>query len=369
MDQQATEQLYEISRREDEDTFDIREVERLVAGGADVTYRDPSERFSSTTLVYFAMGCQVDAILSCLKSTRDLNFALSTPCDNFLCRICNNGFAVTETVQILHAVLAHLRTHPGDMIDWGVTSFGNEFIAVAAGAQLLSTLYPLLRDVPYFSESVVPISLKTVWRWDWEALSAEDKNRFSIDDAEMIEVSQPTAQIFRLAQQKSRIPAIQEVEGLLADGADIHWKLLAHHYPALISFAIKHTQAALLCLGVTKQIDFTVRGGGFDRTVLHLLCFMDKRKGTEMLEAITRRVESHPRDLIQWDTKDKLGKDFICYAAQEGCLSLFYPIVRDLAYFADKTVPIKLEEVQPDDWAALSEEDKKNFAIKYVYKF
>lgn len=91
-------------------------------------------------------------------------------------------------------------------------------------------------------------------------------------------------------------------------------------------------------------IDFTINNSWLKYTVLHVLCDYripnDVARG--MLESILFRIQTHPNDVVDWGLRARNGFDFLSHAAYQERLSLFWPLVRDMPYFADQVEPIDL---------------------------
>lgn len=102
--------------------------------------------------------------------------------------------------------------------------------------------------------------------------------------------------------------------------------------------------------------------------LLHTLCVpsfpLDEARA--VLEAIVFHIERHPLDVMDWGMAWR-GDVFIQVAARYGRLSAFFPVVRDLPFFADQVEPTCLKWlVMAEDWEALSEEDKESFTAEIV---
>lgn len=108
---------------------------------------------------------------------------------------------------------------------------------------------------------------------------------------------------------------------------------------------------------------------------LPLYCYVpaptlyDDDIAVSLLRAIVRRIEAHPDDIrVDFSQPDWTGRDFIALAAQHQRLSLFYPEVRDLPYYADRVQPLALGgsggHVWAWDLAALSEADRRDFLVR-----
>lgn len=175
----------------------------------------------------------------------------------------------------------------------------------------------------------------------------------------------PTAQLYEIAQEWDSEPDVGEVERLVAAGADVNWRPEEDDTPTLVQLGCcSRTKAILACLKTENPIHFCLaREDNF--TLVHQIClptFFPLDDAVEVLRAMVLHLERHPLDTLNWGQKWQY-KDFIHYAAKKGRLAAFYPIVRDQPYFGDRVKPIQLRDVAPDDWAALSKEDRENFVL------
>lgn len=416
-----TEKLYQLSTQPLSYTsLDTEEVQRLVDGGADINYippaaaaeeeeeeRDSTSRSTLSSFFFSHPHPPVAVILACLKTTREIDFtschhlatsSSSSPSrQTILHRICSNCFSSAEATSILQAIVTHIQQHPGDTVDWGAEDdYECTFIVRAAENQRLSLFYPLVRHFTFFHQkesslpflscaipllrripflrnaslvghSAAPIPLKTVWSWDWEALEEQDKTHFNTDRTETVEASRPTGELSWMAQQAEDSPHVvdvEEVKRLVSDGADVLFRPEVFLKPTLMAFAYKGCMEALrACLETSSPIDFTLTDHR-RRTLFHYLCCdFSPTTAAEILQLLVYRVETHPRDQLDWGQEDMAGLDFIHLAAENGRLSLLFPLVRQMAYFDDRTEPITLDTVRAADWKQLSEEDKENFTV------
>lgn len=370
----ATERLYTLSQKRRNEELDIEDIRRLVRDGADVSWKQsPTD---CPTLLRFALRYRTSALLACLTTNNNIDFAFACGFngETLLHLICRDTFPPDEALAVLKAVLEHLRTHPDDRIDWAVRDWNErEFISLSAETQMLSRFYPLLRDMPYFAQrrqKNTPIPLHLLYSWDWEALEESDKCCFDTSKAEVIEANRFTGELWWCSHQWRQAADVCEVSRLVESGAEVNWRPNNETYPTLVGFALRrHTPALLECLKSPKNIDFSLSRYDEGDTVLHSICCVSSfsvADGTAILRAIVTHVERHPEDTIDWGQEDMCGTDFIHEAAANGMLSAFYPIVRRVPYFDDRVEPIHLESVETADWAALSEEDRKNFIVDTI---
>lgn len=105
--------------------------------------------------------------------------------------------------------------------------------------------------------------------------------------------------------------------------------------------AAGRVEAVTACLTTTAPLDFSlIIGMGYQQTVLHLLCAsaLPASATAAMLAALVRRLQTHPLSLgdkVEWLARDSFGKTFFDVAAWGQRLSVVWPLVRELPYFAD----------------------------------
>lgn len=142
-------------------------------------------------------------------------------------------------------------------------------------------------------------------------------------------------------------------------------------YP-IFHFLVQHGRASAVkaCLQTQAPIDFT-RCGDMEEAVVHLLCSVATRDEdtVSMLKAILERLASDrgKKDRIDWGQKS-LGQDtFIGLAAENQQLSLVYPLVRGVPYYAERRAagtPLALRMIWEWDWDALPIPDKAAFTVE-----
>lgn len=115
------------------------------------------------------------------------------------------------------------------------------------------------------------------------------------------------------------------------------------------------------------DIDYTRRSSRFGCSLLHLVAqslVLSDEEAASILTAICEHVQRHHRDRIDWGREStSVDEEFISLAARRQRLSLLYPIVREVPFYADRTAPIPLKMVWTWDVEALDEEDRANFTF------
>lgn len=162
------------------------------------------------------------AILRYLATEDPIDFSSGSSSEPYLLTYVAERFSEDDAAEILRAMVLHIERHPQDKIDWGKLNCGQEFMESAADSARLSLLYPIVKHMPYYGDRTVPIALKQVWRWDWEALEASEKEDFSIDDAFIIEASKVTWELYVLScWMPDEIIDEETIWRLVREGADI----------------------------------------------------------------------------------------------------------------------------------------------------
>lgn len=124
-------------------------------------------------------------------------------------------------------------------------------------------------------------------------------------------------------------------------------------------------EAVKACLAACLQpIDFTLPDGR-GRTLLHVVCD-EVVSGTathEMLQAVVRRLETHPEDVVDWERRDHLRQGVLKRAAENQKLSVVWPLLNNVPQIADR--PFALSFVWRADWDRLSDDEKlEHFTVK-----
>lgn len=182
-----------------------------------------------------------------------------------------------------------------------------------------------------------------------------------------------TIGLYELAEHSTEgVPInLEQVRQLVDNGANVNWQPERASRPTLVSFlSTNHYDTVQFCLTTTtRPINFDVAHISSGFTVLQRLCLVDDgdllalQQMTSLLQAIVHRLELNPRDTIDWGKKDRLlHMEFIQHAARSARLSAYYPIVKRMPYYDDKTKPIDLWFVFEEDWNGLSKEEQECFA-------
>lgn len=250
--------------------------------------------------------------------------------------------------RLLRAIVYRVQTHPGDNINWmQADACGETLLSLAARHQVLSLVWPLVREMPAFADALTPLSLQPnvpdlagqreergeeagdgdgnddeeegggvvrsalVWRWDWEALGGdgEETSAFAAPGA-MINGNRVTGVLWDWFQHHRHepLPPSALLRRCVASGADVlfcHPSLMlpgeAHAEPILHTLISEGNKAAVeICLEAAPpgMINWT-KVGLKGRTCLH--CLYEPTGGVSrgarlsMLRVMVRRLRSRRR--------------------------------------------------------------------------
>lgn len=127
----------------------------------------------------------------------------------------------------------------------------------------------------------------------------------------------------------------------------------------------------LACLTSPRPLDFAASGKE-GKTPLHLLILSCGRAGGEesgrrharsLIQAVVRRVESSPDDVVALGLRDRAERTILDYAVDYQLLHLFWPLVAHLPYYADAIEPIPLGVVWDWDWNQLDPAWRQDFVV------
>lgn len=358
----------------------------------------------------FLAGGHVDCAMACLLSPRSIDYtaldgAQRTPL-HLLCEYKN--FKAEDAAKILDRILERLEEQGkqtegfSDKIDWGKKDgWGHTFIARAAHYQRLSLFWPIIKKwkVTYFcgvgKKAILPAGTR-VWKWDWEALGEAEQACFTLEDGEKAFASSPpesTARLFRICEESRFDPDVELVTQCMKDGAWAGYQDKDSELSVVHELAKRGRAAAVrACLTtfIPKDngkpapplpIDFTSgkidyvllgnMGAGLCKEALFLTYLCDYHilpDALEILKAVVERFRQFPNaDKMDWDAKLYDGRTFLSAAASAGRLSVFFPVVKCLAYFTGKNAAPKFSVSQPvlrSDWDQLTPEDQERFELE-----
>lgn len=216
-----------------------------------------------------------------------------------------------------------------------------------------------------------PIPLDTVWRWEWEALTAAGATRryFKVKKNRIIDADEPTGELWRLATHHPQTAPASAIEALVSVGADVVF--LKDNITILHRFIrAGAVNAVRACLQTQRHIDFTVKND-FLWTLFHSgvspVTRAHRRDVSHvMMCAILDRLESHPGDGVDWSGTNCAGDNLLSTAAAYGKLSLLWNLLisRRIPYFHNYPgrIPITTK-VYKKDWDQLSDEHQSRFNL------
>lgn len=343
----------------------------------------------------------VDAVRACLTTPQSIDFTVAadygadgnfasayqhfkTPLQ-LVCQLDSDE----KAVAILEVIIERLeRTSfhaeiPLDVVEWGNEN-GDEdelFLNNAGLHHRLSLFWPVVKNrVPYFRERIgngaIPI-VDDVFSFDWAQLSSEDQACFELENG----VLDPSESLNRLSKEAN--PSIKDVEKCLRDpkvnvcftdddlkiySTSLHWFVFSGAVECFeacltVPTLYRHQNEDEASFLYEDRVDFSVLNRQ-RQSVLHMIC--EKTcpvTAKRMLSAVVHHIETHPADIVDWSQKNRQGLNFIDYACVHQKLSLFWPVVKDMPYYADQEQIQLHQKVSPCDWGNLSSEDQSCFAL------
>lgn len=378
----STGRLWEIAHHR-LPTPPIDQLRACVREGADIFFsRDPMEE--QCILCQLVSHCHVEAFMACIESCGALHFAskCGRNAETVLhCIASTTCLRASEAAAMVRAICGHIERHPGDRVEWGAENAHRKtFLDLVSQHQLLSTVWPIVRDMPYYADETAPIPLPVVWEWDWEMLGEEDQSFFSLSTS-AIGGSAATARLCKVANSTSATGSsfsVAEVMACVREGADVNARpSTLRASPLTAFFNAKLIPLCLSCLRQsTRGIDFTTVAlfPGIDSTFLHCIAGIGMRVTLEERQAVLHGVidhlSAHPHDArIDWGATDLYGQTCLSAAAGFGWLSGWWDVVkkRQVSYFLDRGVenPIEITmTVRAADWDRVKEEDRLRFRLR-----
>lgn len=345
---------------------DLHLLRQYVEEGADVLL--PVGHCRNSIFFQMVEMSNIKAVNVCLTTSRVMDFTIrGSKGENPLQAACQGSIADCDTTTLLSAMIYRIECHPLDIVDWRQKdSLGRDFLAIAAQFQKLSVVWPLVSNVPAFSDEILPIPLRhdIVWEVDWNQLPHEEQSRLSIQKSRMIILDAPTAQLCKLSLLSAC--SAEEVRRCVEENADVMYQKPGTASSILHNFILDGCVAivrALLCS--PRSIDFTLRGE-CGRTPLHCICGAPSRVAAGLLELVVERIQRCPADIVDWQMRDRLGHDFISSCAENKMLSLLFPVLRrgNISLFSDEDKPVRVDVVHKEDWDHLSDKDKRQIIVE-----
>lgn len=385
-------------------------------------------------LMHLVESHSIEAALACLWfpspeelpncRAKGINFT-ATDCAGrtILELLCESTISDEDSEKLLRVIVDHIHKCVDDTIDWSLGGkcpsqsdfeFGDEvepqsqlagwkdtenMLQLAASAQKLHFIWPLLKNEPFFLNLSKPIALKKVWAWDFEKLAHGDQQCFSLEEADVTPGDRSTGKFVQLCWLRNWKITASEVQLWVDEGADVCFTDIHMRMPILHHLVLNEDLHCFKAALSTKHvINFNcedVNGA----TVIHEICSFLKNQGEKVsflwevlldrLAATTPSLfchdihsipaDGHP-DTINWLHEDKFGNNFFSTAAYYGNLSLVWNILkaRKVSFFHCSSIPSKTTERHEDviiplkmrifewDWNELSSGDMLRFApLKY----
>lgn len=334
---------------------DVDAVREYVQRGADVEFSDGSSEMEGPILHKFVREGNVACALVCLKhSTKPIDFRLLNYWDRTLLHEVCGSFMTSRAVRMLKAILdredeqleKNIDTEKRIYsIDWfAKTEYGETFFCNAAATQVLSVVWPMVKDrVLAFAEkhhpAFFPLQLMdsvSVFQWDWDALGQSDQRFFKLPRVWHIRPDDvATAGLSKMCHMKE--PDIEEVQRCVEAGGNVNSSDSCCD-PILNRFLYgPSVKAVEACLKTKRPIDFTdVGSDGW--TPLHFLTHSPNSPEVSgrMLRLIVERVSEHPEDNIVWNHTDNRGQTFMESSDRLGKRSVFEEVLKDVPFFREK---------------------------------
>lgn len=350
--------------------FFLDEIEESLCAGADPLFSLDNEL---PALLVFASYGVFSAIQCCIQTPHSLNFNRTTADSGgstFLHLIANNSNLCEEEVgNIMDAMFQRLQRHPCDEVDWEKPDGnGEDLVTMLCKNQLLSAVWPKIRDVPAFADKTEPIPLTEVWRWDFDALASEDVECFDLESARVIEADRATGRLWKMRHHDSHV-----VAECIAAGGDPQFSMNPRVPSLLFHYAIKgNCETLAVCLKTARALDFTQTMAPLQYSLLHLLARaenVEEETVTMVLHSIIDHLEQHTDDLIDWGQANEEGHSCISVAAHHGRLSAWWKVMKErgVKFFALHEGPIPLTlPVQAHDFNRLPPVDQKGFQYLFM---
>lgn len=179
MNKEYSQLLYQEVDKAFASNMDAALISRCVSGAADILFLPEGKKVP--TLHRCIMNGHMEALKAILATQRVVDFTardMDWNSFNPLHRVAALGRTADVKKAMLATIIRRLASHPNDRVDWSQTSNGgSDFLALAAVNGVLSDLYPLVRELPYYKNASKPLVLTSKTRdWDWAKLSARDQS-------------------------------------------------------------------------------------------------------------------------------------------------------------------------------------------------
>lgn len=331
--------------------LDVKDIEDLVIHKkANICFKREDTRDTPALHALILMG-NVRCVEMCLEIPEPIDFRVT---ENQFQRTpfhlaCDEMLSKQQCKDMVRLLSERVQGHPEDFLNlWQKDAGGMNMLCLAASEQKLSAVWPAVKDLPAFSDTLESISLSpcTLWKWDWDALDEGDQSYFDITETVLVNGSEATGQLWRECGKSN--PDGTHVEWCIAQGADplIQFpsfnngvKSMPLLYELLYSGDEKCCRACLNCQN-TINFNFQANGGW---SPFHCLCYAGRPADStsKLLESLLDRLGSHPdeRSEVKWSLQDDAGRDFLSSAAQMGLLTCVWNVLmeRKVVFFLEPT--------------------------------
>eukprot|EP00796_Vickermania_ingenoplastis_P007686 gene7686-5391_t len=256
---------------------------------------------------------------------------------------------------MLQALLARVQTHFRDRIDWGArggferhtdeedwgyddVADGHDCLSFAAWRARLGLLYPLVKGEAHYADQTERIPVRvSVFPFDWESLAEADQRSLNCDrgllDYDMA--------LYRLSwDHADGFPELETLQRCVDAGGDVSFSRFGDEYTVFNRFLsesrVDHFQ---ICLTTSNPIDFDIMDGEAMFTLIIIPRLPRETVALEMLKILLERLRPgsayhNAGDTIDWGLENSVDYSFRSEAILAGRWSLFYPLVKDVPYFA-----------------------------------
>lgn len=355
-----TEELYTMAKG---NLHDEAKAQQCVLNGADVCYTpSPSDPMSAVHL--FASKGHYKCFEECLKSTTAIDFTGKDEkaWETSILHYTVASRSEEDAEKLISAVKARLqRRVAGDHCDWsmmnrrGDTTYSTAFMAEAADNNLLHTVYPKLKDLPYFANMISPIPMADpVCETDWEKLTEEEQQKFLLLNGV---TDHATTALWKVC--RSPKPDRVRVREWVDEGAKIQRGMAGP--VSSLERLIMHgsVDGVAACMKTKQPIHFTMDENG--RNILLLTCQdTSVDVAVAILKTMVQRIEEKVEgDTVNWLERNASWNDFFSNAAYYDMLHRVWPLVKELEEFRERTAPIPVySRITQEDWDKLGEDQR-----------
>lgn len=178
-----------------------------------------------------------------------------------------------------------------------------------------------------------------------------------------------TARLAQLCEESDYHPNPELVRACVQAGANILYR--GPEMPLCIFQHLMYrgsVEASLACLHTPFPIDFTIVCNTH-WTPLHTPCdgVLKDEDTVTLLSAMLYRIETHPKDIVDWGRRNIFFKDVVSVAAEYQKLHVVWPLLANVPYYADFTTKIPIHGiVWSADYSLLEDEDKESLDVGNV---